>query len=361
MKIIFLIGVPFSQWLKLITNKNIRFSLKFIFNYLIITIVSLLNQVLCVPERLFFNIKKDRKVEDPIFVIGLWRSGTTLLHFLLGQDKYFCTPNNFQCAFPHTFNVMQKLLPLKLDRIRVPRPQDNMVVKLDSPCEDEVAICSLLPNHAFYNYFFFSQNKEYFFDFLDFQKCSPVIISEWLRCHKKFHEKISQYYNDKRVVYKSPGHTAKIKHLIKIYPKASFVLITRHPLDIIQSTVHSIKMLSKVMLPMQKLDISGLEETTFMLYKNVLNRLDEDLSLLHHNQYCRIKYEDMIMSPLNSLNKIYNKLRLGSFDNSNNELSKYLKSIKGYKKNKYDPYSPELKARVLDEFGPYIKKWEYEK
>ena len=115
MKIIFLIGVPFSQWLKLITNKNIRFSLKFIFNYLIITIVSLLNQVLCVPERLFFNIKKDRKVEDPIFVIGLWRSGTTLLHFLLGQDKYFCTPNNFQCAFPHTFNVMQKLLPLKLD------------------------------------------------------------------------------------------------------------------------------------------------------------------------------------------------------------------------------------------------------
>ena len=29
--------------------------------------------------------------------------------------------------------------------------------------------------------------------------------------------------------------------------------------------------------------------------------------------------------------KIYNKLTLGSFDNSNNELSKYLKSIKGYK------------------------------
>ena len=126
------------------------------------------------------------------------RSGTTLLHFLLSKDKTFCAPSNFQCVFPHTFNVMEKLFPLKLDRVHSPRPQDNMVIKLDSPCEDEVAFCSLVPNYAFYNYFFFSQNKEYFFEFLDFEECSPSVVNLWLKHHKKFHKKVSQYYKNKR-------------------------------------------------------------------------------------------------------------------------------------------------------------------
>ena len=360
MKITFLLGVTFGQWLKVLMNKNIKFSFRHLINHLLITIISLINQTLLVPERIFFHIKRNQKVQDPIFIIGLWRSGTTLLHFLLSKDKTFCAPSNFQCVFPHTFNVMEKLFPLKLDRVVIPRPQDNMVIKLDSPCEDEVALCSLVPDCAFYNYFFFSQNKEYFFEYLDFEECSHSVVNLWLKHHKKFHKKVSHYYNYKRVVYKSPAHTARIKHLIKIYPNASFVHITRHPLDIIQSSIHSIETLSEIMFPLQELNIGNLQDTTFMIYKNVLNKLNEDLSLLQPDQYCRIKYEDILMDPLKKLSEVYDKLGLSTFDKSRNELLKYLASIEGYKKNRYEPYSPSLKTRILSEFEPFIKKWEYD-
>ena len=76
--------------------------------------------------------------------------------------------NNFQCIFPHTFNVMEKFLPINAAKGSAPRPQDNMEVKIDSPCEDEVALCSLIPDFALYNYFSFSKDKEYFLRFLDF-------------------------------------------------------------------------------------------------------------------------------------------------------------------------------------------------
>ena len=82
--------------------------------------------------------------------------------------------------------------------------------------------------------------KEYFFEYLDFDECSHSVVNLWLKHHKKFHKKVRQYYKNKRVVYKSPAHSARIQHLIKIYPNASFVHITRHPLDIIQSSIHRI-------------------------------------------------------------------------------------------------------------------------
>ena len=58
--------------------------------------------------------------------------------------------------------------------------------------------------------------------------------------------------------------------------------------------------------------------------------------------------------------EVYAKLGLGTFDKSLNQLLKYLASIDGYKKNRYEPYSPALKTRILSEFEPFIKKWEYD-
>ena len=113
------------------------------------------------------------------------------------------------------------------------------------------------------------------------------------------------------------------------------------------------------MLPLQELNIGNLQETTLMVYKNVLNRLNEDLSLLQPDQYYWIKYEDILMDPLKKLSEVYAKLGLGTFDKSRNQLLKYLASIDGYKKNRYEPYSPALKTRILSEFEPFIKKWEY--
>ena len=82
--------------------------------------------------------------EPPIFVIGHWRTGTTLLHDLFSVDPNLAYPTTFECFFPHHFllteevlsKVMRGLLPKK-------RPQDDVPVGFDRPQEEEFAMMIL--------------------------------------------------------------------------------------------------------------------------------------------------------------------------------------------------------------------------
>ena len=359
MKLTFFTGITFYKWIKFLNNKEIKLSSRYFFNYVWITILSIINQIILVPEKTFFNVKNKQKPKDPIFILGLWRSGTTLLHFLLNKDEKFCAPNNFQCIFPHTFNVMEKLLPINAAKVSAPRPQDNMEVKIDSPCEDEVALCSLVPDFALYNYFSFSKDKEYFLRFLDFNECEDNIVNQWLNAHKSFHYKISNYFKNKRIIYKSPAHTARIRQLIKIYPNASFIFISRHPLNFFQSSINGIEKLSEIIMPLQKIELKNLQEMIFTNCKQIINRMNEDLDLIPKENFCSLKYEDLVSYPIDALYKIHDEIGLGAFNKSQDDLKNYLRSIKDYKTNKYRPYTADIKDRILKEFQSYIKKWEY--
>src|SRR5437870_3032120 len=41
--------------------------------------------------------------EPPLFILGIWRSGTTHLHNLLAHDQRLAFPSTFEVLYPHTF------------------------------------------------------------------------------------------------------------------------------------------------------------------------------------------------------------------------------------------------------------------
>jgi len=43
--------------------------------------------------------------EDPVFIVGHWRTGSTFLHQLMAQDPRMTTPTLFQVALPEQFLV----------------------------------------------------------------------------------------------------------------------------------------------------------------------------------------------------------------------------------------------------------------
>src|SRR5262245_41653279 len=45
--------------------------------------------------------------EGSIFILGFWRSGTTLLHELLCKDERFSFPTTYACLNPHHFILTQ--------------------------------------------------------------------------------------------------------------------------------------------------------------------------------------------------------------------------------------------------------------
>src|SRR5204863_6827505 len=82
--------------------------------------------------------------EAPLFIIGHWRSGTTLLHELLILDQRHTFPNTYQCLAPNHFLLTERVFS-RLFGFLLPsrRPMDNMAAGWDKPQEDEFALCML--------------------------------------------------------------------------------------------------------------------------------------------------------------------------------------------------------------------------
>ena len=79
-----------------------------------------------------------------LFIIGHWRSGTTLLHELLVLDERYAYPTTYECFAPNHFLLTGNCLP-KLIWFLLPakRPMDDMAVSFDHPQEDEFALISM--------------------------------------------------------------------------------------------------------------------------------------------------------------------------------------------------------------------------
>ena len=83
-------------------------------------------------------------VRPPLFILGHWRSGTTLLHNLLALDEQFAYPNLYEVFFPHTFLCTEEYRAEQIaGLIPSTRLIDNVAQGLRMPNEDEFASSAL--------------------------------------------------------------------------------------------------------------------------------------------------------------------------------------------------------------------------
>src|SRR5262245_20380632 len=82
--------------------------------------------------------------DSPVFILGHWRTGTTLLHELLALDQRNRCPTTYECLAPQHFLLSEPLVRRWL-WFMMPRKRlwDNMRLGFDHPQEDETALCCL--------------------------------------------------------------------------------------------------------------------------------------------------------------------------------------------------------------------------
>src|SRR5271170_6583798 len=73
--------------------------------------------------RLYRRILHQLDLRPPLFLVGHWRSGTTLLHELLALDECFAVPSTYACFNPHHFLLAQHRTPAAT---RLARPTGDM-------------------------------------------------------------------------------------------------------------------------------------------------------------------------------------------------------------------------------------------
>ncbi|MBI4526100.1 MAG: sulfotransferase [Deltaproteobacteria bacterium] len=352
-------GLNFFAWLRLLIRN--RFAVHWSFWYIacIVTVVSFLNTTLHYLQELFYGrrLRRTRIREDPLFIIGHWRTGTTFLHQLLALDDRHTYPNTYECFAPNHFLLTERFFTRWLSALLPKRrPMDNMPVGWERPQEDEFALCMLglpspyltiaFPNHA-------PQCQEYF----DLEGLSPEALYRWKKGFMGFLRRLT-LKSPKRLVLKSPPHTCRVRVLVEMFPDARFVHIVRDPYVVFPSTMNMRKSLYEAH-GLQRPTFSGLEEYVFGTFNHLYENVDAARKLIDPARFYEIRYEDLVRDPVGEMRGLYEHLRLGGFDEVEPRLKRYLAAIAGYETNRYQ-LSPRLRAEITRRLGWVIRKYGYE-
>jgi hypothetical protein len=353
-----LCGVTLGDWLRLAAENHFAFDPPYWPRAAMITGASFQNSLFRWWEHWRYDAAiTATRPEPPLFVLGIWRSGTTHLHNLLARDQRLAYPNFFDVFYPHTFlstawlnrGLLAFFLPER-------RPQDNVRMGVDEPQEDEFAL-NCLTQLSWALLWTFPRNAARYERYLTFRSATKDEITRWQQALKFFVQKLTYRYG-RPLVLKSPAHTGRIKLLLEVFPDARFVHIHRNPYDVFSSSLNS----ARKAIPwwtLQKPDYAGLEEVTLRQYDEIYQAYFEERGLIPAGRLHEIRYENLEADPLGQLRGMYDALQLGDFGAAEPALRTYLASITGYEKNRYAELAPQWKAQVARCWRRCFEEWGY--
>ncbi len=354
----FLQGTDTVTWMKLLVRNRFLIHPKYWYIAGIVSLTSTMNLVLRWMQNGQYGneLARTEITNEPLFVIGHWRTGTTLLHELLIQDPQFNYPDFFACFNPNHRLVSERFFKTYLPWLAPQqRPMDNMAAGWDRPQEDEFALC-LLGSPSTYIDVAFPRAAPMYPGSLDLSGLSHGERERWKRTFYRFLQTIS-FRDQRRLVLKSPPHTARIPILLELFPKARFVHIVRDPAVVFSSTVNLWKSLTARHC-FQTSSAVQLEEKVFEEYRVIYQRLEEARPLLKPGQFHELKYEDLVHDPVGELQKVYQELQLGDFEQARPRLKQYLDQTDGYETNKYS-LTDAQRSEIEKRWGDIIRRYGY--
>jgi omega-hydroxy-beta-dihydromenaquinone-9 sulfotransferase len=299
---------------------------------------------------------REAVVEPPVFILGHWRSGTTLLHELLVQDPRHGYPNTCQCFDPCHFLLTERLIRRYFNWVLPARRiMDNMAVGWGRPQEDEFAL-ALLGAPSPYLTIAFPNQEEIDAGAYDLDGLPPRLREKWKRTLLWFLKAVS-VRDPRRLVLKSPPHTCRIPTLLELFPDARFVHIVRDPYAVYSSTINLWKTLNRVQA-LQTPHYRELDDRVFGRFNHFHRRLEATRGLVAPNRFHELRYEELTKDPLGEMRRLYERLDLGDFGTARPHLERYLAETSRYERNKWQ-LSDADRARIDCHWGDVIRKYGY--
>ena len=299
-----------------------KYRLKFLFTCVAACILEPFN----LTERLLWQkrIRDHRLTKPPIFIIGFWRSGTTLLHNLLCQDPEAAYTTTFQTVFPNlVLSQSWWLKPFTNHFLPARRPYDNVSMDMDFPQEEDFGMMNIQPA-TIYKLFLFPAEFDSIIDReLYTNKLPPEIIAQWKEAYRGMIAKSVYNTGGIRYVGKNPCHMTRIGLLREMFPDAKFIFIHRHPYKVIESLYHFIlSIFPGVQLQDVPADFS--RRKVVNLYKKAMDAYFRDRDQIPASNLIELNMDDFVRDIPGNLKMIYDKFGLGDFNKVSSRFSQYL-------------------------------------
>ncbi|MBX2813846.1 MAG: sulfotransferase [Myxococcales bacterium] len=354
-------GMTVSQWGNFLRQYGSQIHMRYLARTLFGSGMAMINSVAALVETLKYReAVRKATVRAPIFVLGHYRSGTTHLWNILSCDPQFAYPSILQAVFPNSFLVFERIVHGPASGFTISkRPQDNVEIDPSSPIEDERALCAqtLLSIQMVRH---FPQKWKQFKSYLTLKDSTPREQEIWKDSLQRFAKKLMVRYGDhKRLLFKSPDHTGKIRYLLEVFPDAKFIHIHRDPWLVFSSTQRMEEKTAGIYAFQPWKNAGDREAFILWRYRSMYSSYEEDARKLSSEQLVEVGYDDLVRNPLAVLEKIYSQLGINLADEARLRIQAYMKRISGYKKNHYHPLPKEVQQRVVEAWSPYFDRWGY--
>ena len=297
---------------------------------------------------------------DPVFVIGLPRSGTTFLFNLLSLDVAHRSPLYWEIMSPLPITKNEKEeykrerkinRELKLAKTLIPKLRAMHTIRANTPEECE-QIATM--NVRSFVYMCMADVPEYI-DYLKY--CSFDSVFMW---HKRFFQALEVNGKPGRWLLKDPSHIGHLPEILKTYPNAKFIHIHRDPTDSVGSFCSLTKNVRSAFS--RKVNTNDIGKTVIDFWNHNLNKGMEDRRHLSSNQIIDINYHDFIQSPLNQIKNIYLQLGFDMTIETENNIESYLSQNQGNTKSDHQYSLDEFgldKKIIKDQFRDYMLNYDF--
>ena len=295
----------------------------------------------------------------PLFLLGFWRSGTTLLHNLLSMDPQWGFVNTYQAAMPDLFLAGQRRVRRMIESKLPPnRGVDNIPVDFAMPQEEEIAMmCAnglspyvslLFPN---------SGGKTLDYLFMD-GRLNQDERERWRSEYARLLKAASYHMGGKPLLLKSPSNTSRITALLEMFPEARFVYIQRNPYDTLRSYIHLLRLMNH-WHALQSIDFDELLMRQVQIYRQMAETYLEQKELIPDGRLVEIRYEELEQDKMGQIRRIYEGLGLDGYDAFAPRLAEYVDSIADFQKN--PSHVNDQVIRLVNDYVPFlVSRYGYE-
>ncbi len=245
-------------------------------------------------------------VRGPLFITGLPRTGTTLLHGLLAQDPGHRAPLNWEMMFPspppdrlhHHHDPRIAASERQLRWFYRLNPAFRRIHPLAARLPEE---CLIITSHSFLSFQFqTSHDVPRYQAWLEAQDLRPSYEE-----HRSFLQHLQWRWRGERWVLKAPAHLFGIRALLQVYPDAGVILTHRDPLEVVGSLASLTTALRSTFSDEVDAERVGPEMTR--RWAEGLDRAlrVRDEGIVSADRFFDVRYVDLLRDPFGTVRRIY--------------------------------------------------------
>jgi hypothetical protein len=267
------------------------------------------------------------RIERPLFVLGLPRTGTTFLYGIIAEDPAHRSPSSWEIAdpLPPPERVSYERDPRiartdrDLDQFRKLVPGIDGIHPMGARLPQE---CLVIMAYDFHS--------------LQFELCfnTPSYEAWYLtqdlrptyRFHREFLQIIGSRAPGERWVLKSPQHLASLDALLAEYPDALIVQTHRDPVKVLPS-VSSLHYALRAATS-DALDARAIGDEQRLLWSEALSRAVKVRDRLpqHASQFIDVQFQEILKDPMTVVRRIYRHFEMPLTDEAKRRMTAFIAS-----------------------------------